>query len=281
MHRPVLNLTCTVLSAALVGACAKREKAPEQAQSAAPPTVHVVATDYAFQAPDTLPAGLTAFHLMNNGKELHHLVLIRLAAGQTPADLAKLDPAQPLPEGMVMVGGPNPANPGGGTAESIVELKPGNYVMACFIPASTDGKPHIMHGMVRPLTVTASQVESQAPTPDVTLKLSDYAFESTPALTGGHHVIRVENDGPQLHELVLVKLDAGKTVQDFLQWAEKLQGPPPGTPVPGVSLISKGEINFITLDLVPGEYGMFCFVQDSKDGKPHFMHGMVKQVTVM
>jgi len=227
-----------------------------------------------------LPAGLTDFHLMNNGKEPHHLTLIRLAPGQTPANLANLDPSKPLPEGMTMAGGPNFAAPGG-TAEAMVELQPGNYVMVCFIPAS-DGKPHLLHGMVHPLTVTANPAGSAAaPTPDITLKLSDYSFEPTPALTAGHHVIKIENAGPQPHELVLVKLATGKTAQDFLQWAEKLQGPPPGTPAPGVTMLSSGGIAFITADLTAGDYAMFCFFQDAKDGKPHFMHGMVKQVTVM
>src|SRR5437867_7890163 len=151
MHRRIAIPAGVLLSIAFVGACAKTEKTPPQAAAAAP-TVHVVATEYAFQAPDSLPAGLTDFHLMNNGKEPHHLTLIRLAPGQTPADLAKMDPSKPMPEGMTMPGGPNFAAPGG-TAEAMVDLQPGNYVMVCLIPAS-DGKPHLLHGMVHPLTVT-------------------------------------------------------------------------------------------------------------------------------
>jgi hypothetical protein len=34
------------------------------------------------------------------------------------------------------------------------------------------------------------------------------------------------------------------------------------------------------VDFTPGDYGMVCFAPDLKDGKPHFVHGMVQQITV-
>ena len=259
-------------------ACAKKE-APEAGPPAAvlPPTVHVTATDYAFEAPDSLPAGLTSFHLMNTGKELHHLVLYRLAEGQSMDSLLK-GFGGPIPSTAVMIGGPNPAVPAG-SAEATVNLKEGKYVMFCVIPGP-DGKPHVMKGMVRELTVTPSSAVVTEPLADVTVKLNDFAFEITPALTAGHHVIRVEDNGPQPHELVLVKLEPGKTVEQMAQWSEKLEGPPPGTLLGGVSPLTIGEVNYITVDLTPGDYALLCFVSDAKDGKPHIMHGMMKQVSV-
>ncbi len=263
------------------GACAKKENAPEPAPpaAAAPPTVHVTATDYAFQAPDTLPAGLTSFHLMNEGKEPHHLVMMKLAEGQTAADLAKLDPKAPVPANLVLLGGPNPAGPSG-AAEATINLKPGRYAMYCMIPAP-DGQPHLMKGMVRELVVIPAQTTVAEPAADDTLKLTDYSFEFSKPLSGGHHVLRVEDAGAQPHEFVIVKLEPGKTVAQFVQWTEKMQGPPPGSFLGGVSPMSAGEASFITLDLSPGEYGLICFFPDSKDMKPHFMHGMMKQVNVM
>lgn len=280
----VYSLSRIPLALLAVAACAKSEKPAEQAATPAPPpappTVHVTATEYAFQAPDTLTAGQTSFHLMNNGKELHHLVLLRLAPGQTIADLQKMDPNAGPPPNVTMIGGPNPAMPGG-SAEAVVDLKAGQYAMICVIPSSVDGKLHMLKGMMHGLTVIEGASTAAAPTPDVTIKLSDYAFDPSTPLTAGHHVIRVENAGPQPHEMVMVKLDAGKTMQDFAQWALKLQGPPPGQPMPGASPMSPGEANTLTVDLTPGEYGFICFVGDAKDGKPHLAHGMVKQFTVM
>jgi hypothetical protein len=44
--------------------------------------------------------------------------------------------------------------------------------------------------------------------------------------------------------------------------------------------MAKGETNDIPLDLTPGNYALLCFIPDAKDGKPHIMHGMMKDFTV-
>lgn len=259
-------------------ACSGKEEA---AEAPVIPSVMVMASDYAFQMPDTLGSGVTSFRLMNHGQELHHLSLIKLAEGMTVADIANLAPTAPMPEGMVLLGGPNPASPGG-AAEAIVDLTPGRYVALCAIP-SPDGQPHMAKGMMKEFTVTASQSAAVAPTPDVTVKLTDFAFTVTPELSAGHHVIRVENTGSQWHEFVFVKLEAGKSIGDFAQWAEKVQGPPPATPMNGVAALGPGQSNTISVDLVPGDYGFVCFLPDLKsaDRKPHLMLGMMQQVKVM
>jgi hypothetical protein len=40
-------------------------------------TVTVTASDYTFNAPDTIPAGITEIRLLNRGTEMHHVMLIR------------------------------------------------------------------------------------------------------------------------------------------------------------------------------------------------------------
>src|SRR5947208_15560245 len=55
-------------------------------RAAGPSLITITATDYAFGVPDTIPAGLTTFRLVNQGKELHHANLVRLGAGKTVAD---------------------------------------------------------------------------------------------------------------------------------------------------------------------------------------------------
>jgi hypothetical protein len=37
---------------------------------------------------------------------------------------------------------------------------------------------------------------------------------------------------------------------------------------------------YFTADLTPGEYLLICFLPDAKDGKPHFVHGMMQQIKV-
>jgi uncharacterized cupredoxin-like copper-binding protein len=277
MRRYVSRRMLFACSAVIAGACSKAEPPADQAAAVAPvppPVVHVEAADYSFKAPDTLPSGPTTFHLMNTGKELHHLVLIKA----TQAEVMKMKPTDPPPAEVVLLGGPNAAVPGG-TAEATVDLTPGEYTMVCFIPGP-DGKVHMLSGMMRPLVVTQGSNAAAMPTPDITVKLTDYAFEIPDTIAAGRHVIRVEDTGPQLHEMVFVKLDSGKTVQDFAAWAAKMAGPPPVAPVNGVSPMTVGQANTVVVDLTPGQYGLICFIEDAKDKKPHFVHGMIKQITV-
>ena len=266
----------SALVGVLLASCGEKEP---PAEPVAIPTVMVMASDYAFQMPDTLAAGVTTFRLMNHGQEVHHLTLIRLADGQTMADFLKSMQGPP-PAGIAFKGGPNVAGPGG-AVEATLDLQPGNYVAICAIP-SPDGQPHAAKGMVKGLTVVPAQgtAPAAAPTADVTIKLNDYGFETSRPLAAGRQVIRIENAAAQAHELVFVKLEPGRTVEDVARWAEKPEGPPPGSPLDGVSAMAPGEWNSVSVDLVPGEYGFICFLPDLKDGRPHIAHGMVKQFTV-
>jgi hypothetical protein len=109
-----------------------------------------------------------------------------------------------------VAGGPNPPDLGG-TAVATVALEPGNYAMVCFIP-SADGIPHLMKGMVRPLTVTpASGPGAPEPSADMVLKLVDFGFELDGPRTAGRHTLRVENGGAQPHEVAIVRLERGRS----------------------------------------------------------------------
>jgi hypothetical protein len=138
-----------------------------------------------------------------------------------------------------------------------------------------------MKGMVRPLTVTGPARTGVAePSADIVIKLVDYDFQLSKPLTAGRHTIRIENAGPQEHELAIVRLEPGKTPADFAAWGMKQVGPAPGKMLGGVSGIVPGMHASIDVDFTPGRYGFLCFAPDSKDGKPHFLHGMAKLLEV-
>jgi hypothetical protein len=255
--------------------------APAATSGAAPRVVTVVATDFAFEAPAELPAGLTTFEMTNRGKQLHHVQLVRLDSGKTAQEYVRaLKPNGPPPRWSVVVGGPNAANPDGGTSNATVNLEPGNYAVVCFVDLP-DRVPHFAKGMVRDLKVTpATGPAAAAPTADVTLTLTDYDFGLPATIAPGRYTIRVTNSAQQPHEIQLARLAPGKTAQDFMAWLEKMQGPPPGDAIGGVDALANGREAYFTADFTPGNYVAICFLPDAKDGKPHFVHGMIKEFRI-
>ncbi len=93
--------TCLLMAAGLALACRSDKPATDQAASssatpatppaapATPPLVHVKAADFKFDMPASVPAGPVNFHLMNEGTQLHHAIVMRLEDGKTLKDLAE------------------------------------------------------------------------------------------------------------------------------------------------------------------------------------------------
>jgi len=281
----------TMLALAAVFAACKSDRAPAPAASApatsaatsAPAPVTVIATDFKLDMPAKVSAGAVTLRLVNNGKELHQAQIIRLDEGKTMADFQQAMKHEGPPPGWVrFVGGPNGVAPGQ-EATSTATLVPGHYLVVCSIPG-TDGVPHIMKGMSLPFEVTGGTgaAAGALPVAEDTVLLADYSFHTSRPLTPGRHTILVENIAAQPHELVLLRLAPGKTVDDFGKWATTggMKGPPPAMPLGGIGVIDAGGQGVFTADLTPGDYGLICFVPDAKDGKLHLMHGMVKQLEV-
>jgi hypothetical protein len=295
MRRVVSLITVGALSASAACSAKEGQKADSLkiAQSGAAPapasrgsfdpathTATIYAKDFTFDAPDSITAGVTTFHLVNDGPNLHHVQLVRLDSGKTAADLeAALKKPGPFPAWAVLVGGPNAPSPGA-SFDATLDVKEGNYMLVCLvdIPEHT---PHFAKGMVRPMkVVAASGTPATLPTPDVTIALTDYAFDVKGNLTAGKHTIKIENMGPQPHEMELIKYNDGKTMKDLDAWMNDPKGPPPATAIGGVSATAIGTPSFVNVDLTPGKYVMICFIPDAKDGKPHVAHGMMKEFTV-
>ena len=273
---------------ALLAACGTKDASKSAMTSsdsshaaATPHQMTVLATDYAFVAPEQVPSGMMTIHLVDNGRELHHVAFVKLNDGKTMANVEQmLKHPGPMPSWTVDYGGVNPPHPGGGMATTTQMLEPGNYALLCFVP-SADGVPHFAKGMVRALTVVPdSGAVAPAPTADNTITLSDYRFAVSKPITAGKHTIKVENIGPQSHELMLARLAPGKKAADIPAWVEKPNGPPPGEPIGGVPAMATGHTAFVTADFTPGDYAFICFLPDAKDGTPHFAHGMIEQIHV-
>jgi uncharacterized cupredoxin-like copper-binding protein len=268
--------------AALVGPSTHHD-----ARAAKIPVVTVHAKDFTYDAPKTIAAGLTSFKLVNDGKVLHHISIVKLEQGKTLADLqAAMKNPGPPPKWLVAVGGPNAAVPGG-SVEATLNLEAGNYIMMCLI-STGDTTPHFMKGMIKSFTVSAAGGVTQAgspsidaPIPDVHLVLKEYGFVFSKPLHAGRNVIHVMNEGTQEHEAIFAKVVPGKHMSDVNTWIMNgMKGAPLAVPVDGMAGLAKGRTGIFTANLTPGIYGLICYVPDSKDGKPHFEHGMTTEIVV-
>lgn len=119
-----------------------------------PRAVEVKAFDYAFNAPDTILAGATTFHLVNQGPSQHHLTIFALPKGMSLATFDRLMRADSIGgTGIQLVGGSG--GPGDGTSDAwaTLDLEPGRYFIVCVNDDGTAPKLHYEVGMVREFTV--------------------------------------------------------------------------------------------------------------------------------
>jgi len=282
--RPLAILACLFAFPSLIAAQALVPLTPmaNVARPVGPNVVTVVAHDFAFDLAPSIPAGLTTFRLLNKGKQEHHFSLMRLDKGKTVADgfAALIKAGQGVrPAWMHPVGGPNAISPGGESRATVV-LQPGNYMAYCEVPGP-DPAPHFAKGMVKGLVVTGPASTASLPAADVAIKLTDFDFVFSRPLTRGHHVIAVTNTGTQPHMLVIQLHPTGKGNKEFLDWANNPKGQSaPSQGMGGVTEIAPGATVVMEGNFAPGRYGLICFVPDTKTGKPHFMLGMQKEITV-
>ena len=176
MSRKSYFLVLLALLGVLTLACTGTEKAT---------TVSVTGSDFAFEAPDTVEAGLVTWQFTNTGQQPHHLQVTRLEQGKTPADLQQFlsqppGPDNPFPDWLVFVGGVGLIEPG--DAGSVTApLSSGSYFLLCFFPDLADGVPHFAKGMMKPLQVTGDVGQPKPSQAAATINLKDFAFEMPPA----------------------------------------------------------------------------------------------------
>ena len=285
---------------ALLAACAGEDSPRESESAAAPvaPTVSLSSTEYAFEAPDSIPAGWTTLRLANLGGEIHYGHMVRLDSGRTVEELVDayaeaIRTSGPRPKWVTRFGGPGGAAPGG-SASVTQYLEPGEYVWICPIEDES-GAPHFGKGEVKRFVVydagTAEADRAAPPEADVVVRLMDYAFTFEPPLRAGRHTIRVENAGVEPHDLVLMKLAPGISADDVATAlnperarrdapaVEPLPFESLGTPVGGIAAIGSGMESFFDMDFTPGEYVLICMAT-APDGRSHIEHGMIRQVSV-
>lgn len=287
---------------------------PEAAASLRAP-VTFRATEYQYDGPAVIPAGLTEIELVNAGEQPHGLMLVRIGEGKTIADIAELATAEgPLPDWISFPGGIG-GLPAGQRASAVLDLTPGNYAVTSFETSAGDDTMDAARGMLQPLTVTeADGTNAALPDADVTIDMKDFAFALSGDIGAGTQTLKVVNGGQQAHEAIVMRLNEGVTAADVMKMlaagppggegapedsgtpaaegspasegtpaeagAPEEAGPPPFSSAGGLSPIDMGGTGFVTQSFTPGEYLFICFLPDTTTGTPHFATGMVQEFTV-
>jgi hypothetical protein len=254
------------------------------------PLIEVTMDDYTFAMPDALPAGAVRIEATNVGDEDHQLTLGRIRDGYTPEDVfaAAAESESAAIALLEFYAAPNSVRPGATEAVE-VELPSGTYLALCLILAP-DGAPHLAHGMLKVLRVgdpssTSVPAEEilELPMDDVEglIHVFDYGF-ALPEGFDGNGRFTVTNDAEQAHELTIYRIGEGGSYDEF---AATVEGG--GTPDPlmypgygGVTTMGPGGSAIVELQLTPGEYALICYVPDSGDEAPHFVHGMIQPVAI-
>jgi hypothetical protein len=251
-------------------------------------TMMIEAFDFGYKTLGSIPGGLTRVQMNNTGKEVHHAQFMLLNSGVTPEQLGAAfqkgpDAAFPL---VTFPGGAGAVAPGG-SSEVILNLKEGQYMIACFV-SGADNIPHLAKGMIMPLKVTAAPAAAAAaPAVNGTITMVDFNFDLPATFPAGKSMYTVQNTGAQFHEFNLLQIAPGKTLDDVKKFFDPPQGappsgPPPALPIGGMNALTRGNTGIVVLDLKPGDYAAVCNVPDQSkpNGDTHLHLGMIKGFTV-
>jgi hypothetical protein len=275
-------------------------------------TITITAHDFSFDIPDEVGAGYVTMTLINEGEEDHHAQLVKLNQGVTVDDfMAALEGG---PEGVFPLvsfqGGPGVVAPGD-QQTVIQQLSAGVFLALCFVE-SPDGVPHLAKGMIEQFMVVEAADPGEEPTADQEITLLDFEIEGIPSeVSSSRQVWRVTNDGPEPHELALLRLAEGvdldmlmgmfgmemdatpePTNGDATPQAAVAAATPPdaaegameGPPVfsaGGIQAMDVGTTGWMVLELEPADYVALCFVPSPEhQGQPHMALGMITSFTV-
>ena len=271
------------------GDATEEDAAPSAtAESAAEiPVVEITKTDSGFEAPDSIPGGLTRLRVHNADTREHavaferfrgdgtleeHTAAYRLGATDFAAAAATIDKLTTV-EGGTGVIAP------GGDEEVVLDLAPGRYVIFRF-PLNV--------GLSRELLVTAAPAARPAPPESAfTVRMLEFSYEGFPdTLPAGKTEVKVVNEGEQLHLMFVQRVNEdGITPEQVRQHLSgtPLPVPPSYTAAGGMGEMQPGDSGWATLDLDPGVYALICIVFDQSDGtigKLHTDLGMHHAFTV-
>lgn len=228
----------------------------------------------------TVPSGLIGLQLTNAGQADHEALLMKLNPGVTAQQYADtlatagLGAANAL---LVYSGGANVVGPGK-TQLTAQTLTAGDYLVLSYAQ-DENAVPDVMKGMLTPLTVVDDATPAVTVPPSLikgVINGHDMTFDLPATLRGPGVFQFTVTDERIPHEVGVVRLNDGVTVDDLLAWSMTETGPKPFTAAGGFGALPAGGSGWFYLDLPAGRYAAICFVHSPR--APYHSHAAMGQI---
>ncbi len=252
--------------------------------------IEIVTETMDFQMSDTIPSGWNTFRYKNQSTQTHFVLIDKYPEGKTSEDAEKVigpifdqgmklimegKPEEgfaefgKLPEWfseVVFMGGVGLVSPGQ-VAETTLNLKPGNYMLECYVKME-NGTFHTSMGMTKDLVVSESDSGQSEPSADVAIEISGTdGIVVKDSIGAGPQTFTVFYKDQKVHEnfvghdVNLVKLGENSSLEaleNWMNWADPkglIEPAPPGmTFLGGTNDMPEGSKAYFHADLKPGNY---------------------------
>ncbi len=267
--------------------------------SAGDPVIEVVTEVMDFKTIDTLYSGWNTFKYINNSTEPHFILLDKYPEGKDITNM-KNEVLPTFDEGMAFImkgdmeaamnafgklppwfseivfsGGTGLVSPGT-TALTTVHLKPGYYIMECYVKMA-NGMFHSSMGMTKELIVLDSKNDHTAPNASINISISSKDGISVEGdITNGkqvfavHYLDQIVHENFVGHDINLVRLDENANLEELESWMNWATPTGLMTPTPigltflgGTNEAPAGSVLYFEADLTAGRYALISEVPDS------------------
>ncbi len=252
--------------------------------------VEVVTNTMDFQIPDTLKSGWTTFKYKNKSKETHFFIFEKMPEGITMENyenelvppfkaafnhLLNDETEKAMQEFEKIPTWWNDVKLGGGVglispksvAESTIYMRPGTYIMECYI-RMPNGMPHAFYGMMKEILVTDEKNNYKEPFSNHQISISsEEGITFQDSLKAGEYQLAVTfKDQKQYetllgHDINLVRLDTISRLDTLSNWIDAANIKAFRTPIPegltflgGVEDLEEGETGYFKTMLNKGTY---------------------------
>jgi hypothetical protein len=290
----ITSALIAVLAAVAFAACGdskseKSDKSSTPSGAAKPATLSLSISESGksakFTAPASAKGGLVNVTLSNKGKRPHTGQLIRLTGGHTPAEAIKTigSNSNKVPPWIRGEGGPSAVAPGK-TGSATLILPAGNYLLVDEGGPGSSGPPAYTG-----LKVTAGSSGSLPSTPTTVTAASTgkdrWKWDVSGTLKSGDNRLTFVSKGKDtLHFLGAFRVKGNPSLAQVKKGLAT-QGKPPafidGSSFVTTTILDDGKSEVASLALrQPGQYVLFCPLNDRDGGKAHDQEGLLKKITV-